>query len=122
MEDTAEIALRFTSGALGSIHLDYLQRPASHWLEIIGTLGTLRWDNADGIVRLTRVELRKIKQSLSRNSTRQKALSAIGCSWMSCVTSVMCLMGNAEPVCTLQDGIQSLRLSLIALCILTTGR
>ena len=48
VEDNAEIGLRFTSGAVGSVHLDYLQQPPTHTLEIIGSAGTLRWDNADG--------------------------------------------------------------------------
>ena len=48
VEDTAEIGLRFRSGAVGSVHLDYLQQPAAHTLEIVGSAGTLRWNNADG--------------------------------------------------------------------------
>ena len=37
VEDTAEMLFSFESGALGSLHLDYNQRPASHWLEITGS-------------------------------------------------------------------------------------
>lgn len=48
VEDTAEIGLRFNQGALGSIHLDYTQRPASHRLEIIAEHGSLNWDNSNG--------------------------------------------------------------------------
>jgi predicted dehydrogenase len=55
VEDTAEIGMRFCSGVLGSLHLSYNQRPTTHRLEIIGTQGTIRWDNADGIVLLYRV-------------------------------------------------------------------
>lgn len=51
VEDVAEIGLRFTSGAIGGVHLNYVQRPAVHRLEIVGTSGTLRWDNTDGILR-----------------------------------------------------------------------
>jgi len=54
VEDSAEIGLQFRSGTLGSVHLDYLQRPARHTLEIIGDRGTLQWDNEDGIARLYR--------------------------------------------------------------------
>jgi predicted dehydrogenase len=52
VEDTAEVGFRFQSGALGSLHLDYHQRPASHVLEIEGTRGAIRWDNASGAVML----------------------------------------------------------------------
>jgi predicted dehydrogenase len=51
-EDLAEILLRFESGMIGSVHLDYCQRPGSHRMEIICTQGTIRWDNADGAVQV----------------------------------------------------------------------
>jgi predicted dehydrogenase len=48
VEDTAELVLRFSNHALGSIHLDYVQKPQDHHLMIAGTLGTCRWNNSDG--------------------------------------------------------------------------
>lgn len=55
VEDMAEIGLKFTSGAVGGVHLNYVQRPPVHRLEIVGTNGTLRWDNADGILHYYRM-------------------------------------------------------------------
>lgn len=52
VEDVAEISLRFASGAIGGMHVNYFQRPPVHRLEIVGTAGTLRWDNADGVLNL----------------------------------------------------------------------
>jgi predicted dehydrogenase len=43
-EDTAGILLRFTSGAIGEVHLDYVQRSYSRTLQVIGEEGTLRWE------------------------------------------------------------------------------
>ena len=43
-EDTAVMSLKFNSGALGSIHLDYLQRVPSRTCRIIGERGTIFWD------------------------------------------------------------------------------
>lgn len=48
VEDVAEIGLKFASGAIGGVHVNYVQRPPVHRLEIVGTNGTLRWDNVDG--------------------------------------------------------------------------
>jgi len=42
-EDTAEILLRFESGAFGSVHMDYVRRNYDCRLEIIGEEGTLQW-------------------------------------------------------------------------------
>ncbi|MBK7318698.1 Gfo/Idh/MocA family oxidoreductase [Candidatus Villigracilis affinis] len=52
VEDFAEIGLKFSSGAVGGVHINYFQRPGVHKLEIVGTDGTMRWDNADGILHL----------------------------------------------------------------------
>ncbi|NSW51321.1 MAG: Gfo/Idh/MocA family oxidoreductase [Anaerolineae bacterium] len=51
VEDMGEIQLRFLNGAFGSLNVNYFQRPARHDLEIVGTKGTIRWDNADGACR-----------------------------------------------------------------------
>lgn len=114
VEDLAEIGMRFKTGVVGSIHLDYDQRPASHTLEIIGTRGTLRWDNADGITKLSKVDpddkagpwqLFPPPEGFERN-------------WMFLdEMRHFCdvVNGKAEPVCTLQDGIQALKLALAAL-------
>jgi predicted dehydrogenase len=113
VEDLAEIGLRFENGAIGSLHLDYDQRPSSHTLEIIGTRGSIKWDNADGITRLARVG------SDAQAGPWQDYLPPEGYerNWMFLdelrhFRDV--LQGKAEPVCTLQDGIQALRLALAA--------
>jgi predicted dehydrogenase len=54
VEDVAEIGLAFANGAVGGVHVNYFQRPPVHRLEIVGTNGTLRWDNADGILHFHR--------------------------------------------------------------------
>lgn len=52
VEDLAEITLRFENGVIGSVHLDFFQQPPAHWLEISGTAGLIRWDNANGAARV----------------------------------------------------------------------
>jgi predicted dehydrogenase len=52
VEDTAEIILRFASGAMGSVHLDMIQQPATRSCKLIGTEGVLTWDGISGSVRL----------------------------------------------------------------------
>lgn len=43
-EDTAAILLRFESGAIGTINLDYIQRIISRSCRVIGEQGTIFWD------------------------------------------------------------------------------
>jgi predicted dehydrogenase len=47
-EDTAALLLRFESGALGEVHLDYIQRTYSRTCQIIGEEGTIHWDYMAG--------------------------------------------------------------------------
>jgi predicted dehydrogenase len=54
VEASAEIGLEFAGGAFASVHLDYIQRPGRHDLEIIGDQGTIKWDNSNGQVHLFR--------------------------------------------------------------------
>jgi len=51
-EDTAAILLRFASGAMGEVHLDYVQRAYRRTCQIIGDEGTILWDYSAGRVSL----------------------------------------------------------------------
>lgn len=55
-EDTAEIIVKFNSGAIGEIHLDYVQRIKSRDCQIIGEEGTVVWNINEGCVKLFKAE------------------------------------------------------------------
>jgi predicted dehydrogenase len=113
VEDLAEIALRFENGTIGSLHIDYDQRPPTHTLEIVGTHGTIRWDNADGMVHLAQVGPDG-KAGTWQSSSPPEGFER---NWMFIEELrhfLELLRGEAEPVCTLQDGIMALRLALAA--------
>lgn len=120
VEDVAEIGLKFSNGAIGGVHLNYVQRPPRHTLEIVGTQGTLRWDNADGVLQLQKfpapfasysdlppapvIEAFPPPDGFERNQlfvsqTRHFIETA---------------RGEADPVCRLEDGIRALELALEA--------
>lgn len=46
-EDTAEILLRFQTGAFGSVHIDYVRRTYNCRLDITGECGTIQWSYQD---------------------------------------------------------------------------
>jgi len=50
-EDMAALILKFESGAVGELHLDYLQRAYSRTCQLIGAEGTIHWDYWAGLVR-----------------------------------------------------------------------
>jgi predicted dehydrogenase len=109
VEDTAEIGLRFAGGALGSLHLDYCQRPPSHHLEAIGTQGVIRWDNADGSVQLYRTGKDQWTRLPAPSGFERNVL------FLDLMRHFLAVArGEAAPLCTLEDGIQALRLALAA--------
>ncbi|GAB4505402.1 MAG: Gfo/Idh/MocA family oxidoreductase [Anaerolineales bacterium] len=105
VEDTAKIGLRFASGALGSLHLDYNRQPPVHTLDIVGTKGTLKWDLADGVTHIYRAEAKEwqsypMPQGWERNVMFLEQMKHF----------VAVVRGEAQPSCTLQDGIRVQRL------------
>ena len=120
VEDIAEIGLRFKNGATGGVHLNYVQRPPVHRLEIVGTDGTLRWDNADGILHFYKmqtpfgsysddppapvIERFSLPEGFDRNQLFLKQTRHF----------INVIRGEDEPICNLNDGIQALKMALAA--------
>jgi predicted dehydrogenase len=50
VEDVADILLRFTSGVIAHVHLDYVQRPYSRNCKFVGENGVITWDFSEGRV------------------------------------------------------------------------
>jgi len=118
--DVAEIGLKFANGAVGGVHVNYFQRPPVHRLEIVGTKGTLRWDNADGILYFYQtpasfgsfsdtppapfIETFSPPEGFERNRLFVAQTRHF----------IEIVRGEMEPVCRLEDGVMALRLALSA--------
>ncbi|OJX45951.1 MAG: hypothetical protein BGO78_03425 [Chloroflexi bacterium 44-23] len=104
-EAVAEIGIRFTQGVVASIHLNYIQHPPVHKLELIGDQGTIRWDNASGSVELYQRET-NLWQSyptpagFDRNDMFLAEMQHF----------IDCVQKQKTPVCTLEDGIYTQKL------------
>jgi len=107
VEDSAEIGLRFVNGAVGSVHLDYVQRPPNHWLEIVGMEGTIHWDNADGAVKVFRAS-QNIWETYPAPDGFERNVMFV--EQMRHFLAVM--RGEQEPICSLDDGVRVLEMCL----------
>ncbi|MDH5506292.1 MAG: Gfo/Idh/MocA family oxidoreductase [Anaerolineae bacterium] len=107
VEDTAEIGLRFANGVLGSVHLDYNQRPAAHTLEIVCTQGVIRWDHAAPDVNIYRTAVKDWEQIFPAHGFERNDMFL---AQMHHFREVV--RGAVAPQCTLEDGIRALELAV----------
>lgn len=107
VEDLAEIGMRFLNGTIASVHLDYLQRPPSHSFFITGTQGMIEWSNATGAARLFRASTDSWESCLTPSAFDRNDM------FLSEIRHFLeVITGRAQPVCTLNDGVQAVRLAL----------
>jgi predicted dehydrogenase len=105
VEDSAEIGVRFEDGCLGSLHLDYAQQPASHRVEISGTRGSLLCDLLAGTTRFYDVATKKWEESVLPHTWERNVMFIEEMAHFLAVVK-----GEAEPACTLEDGMRVMRL------------
>jgi YrbI family 3-deoxy-D-manno-octulosonate 8-phosphate phosphatase len=121
VEDNAEIGLKFKSGMLATVHLDYHQRPPAHHLEIIGTEGTLRWDNTSNQVHLFHASQTKDAGHGSIPTIEEEIIASPqeferNDLFMAEMRHFLDIVRTGrQPTCSLEDGVQALRLSLAAI-------
>jgi predicted dehydrogenase len=107
VEDSADILLEFESGAIGTVHLDYVQQPASHTLKIIGSAGTILWDNETGSAQCFRAGTQEWEKIDPPLGFERNAL------FISEVRHFLdCVAGRAEPLVSLDDGLRALEIAL----------
>ena len=117
VEDTAVFSVRFASGALGSLTLDYAERPPRHALHLTGTGGRIAWDAATGEARLWRagtdaVTVERPPEGFERNDLFREEMRHF----------LACCDGAEAPACTLADGVRAVEVALAALRAAGEGR
>jgi predicted dehydrogenase len=128
VEDAAEIGLKFASGAIGGVHLNYFQRPPVHRLEIVGTNGTLRWDNADGVLYSQTLPAEFGSYSaqppapVSESFSPPEGFERNQLFLAQTKHFIEAASGKAQPICALTDGIRALQIALAARESLQTER
>jgi predicted dehydrogenase len=116
-EGVVDAGLTFVGGLTGTVHLDYVQQPGIHELEIVGTRGMIRWQNNSGEASLYRAanaawENVPTPPGFERNHLFIAEAAAF----------VDLVQGKAATPCSLADGRKALEIVLSVLESATTGR
>jgi predicted dehydrogenase len=104
-----DVNLRFASGASGHVHVDFVRRPTEHRVEIVGTEGTVVWNQEDHAARRYRPasgswDTVRAPEGFERNHMFLEEMRHF----------LACLRGEASPICTLADGVAALTVALRA--------
>ena len=100
------MTVRFASGALAQVHLDYLRRAYRRDLEVIGAEGVITWDYASRAVTVHGPEPDRGRDVSTRRTTGRTKT----CTSTSCGTSSRCVEGREEPSVDGWEALRSLRL------------
>jgi predicted dehydrogenase len=108
VEDTAEIVLAFRTGALGSIHVNMVERTPTRWCHLIGTEGTLIWNCIDQTIR-----------TYDANTKRWNNDMTIPCDWNDMYLAELghfmeCVRTGKQPLASLREGRRVLEVALAA--------
>ena len=106
-EEQAQAGLRFESGALANVQLDYLQKPAAHWVEIQCEKGYLVCDFITSYFKLFDNKKDILEEfppapEFDRNDLFLAQMRHF----------VDVVDGKNEPNCSLTDGLQALKIAL----------
>ncbi|NLZ26875.1 MAG: Gfo/Idh/MocA family oxidoreductase [Chloroflexi bacterium] len=102
VEDHADVSLKFASGVMASVHLDYYQKPPSHTLAISFEKGRILWDNATSSALLHYADGRPSERLLAPEDFERNTM------FLEEMRAFLSLCrGETLDYCSLQDGIRA---------------
>jgi len=102
-EDLAEVTVRFESGALGQVHLDYLQRAYRRNLQVIGDTGVITWDYPTHTVTVLAPDPRPEAMSAADGDANDMYVEELR-------QFIRCIEGRESPLVDGREALRSLRL------------
>lgn len=107
-EDWSDINVEFVNGVVAHVHVDYVQRPATHRLSVVGDRGRAICDFEAGDLRCWPAQgemiVRRIPDGFERNTMFLNAMHHF----------LSCVQDRAEPRIPVADGIAVLKMALEA--------
>ncbi|MCC7125968.1 MAG: Gfo/Idh/MocA family oxidoreductase [Acidobacteria bacterium] len=116
VEDLACMALRFASGAIGTVHVDFLQRVPTRSCRVIGEHGSIEWDYRASEARLQLPDASQSERFSYQGFSRADRFEQQTRHLLACVA------GSDTPRADLTTAVDNLRLALAARQSAATGR
>jgi predicted dehydrogenase len=117
VEDMAELVFEFRSGALGSVHLDMVQRSMTRGCRVAGTEGTITWDGVSDRVAMFHQSTGQWRDLHPPQNTDRNAMYLAELDhFLSCVSA------DEKPAVTGEDGREALQIALSAREANQTGK
>ncbi len=110
VEDIAEITIEFEGGALGHVHMDFLDQAFERSCRIVGEQGTLLWEAHEG----HRVKLYNVQEKKWEEIVRAEDVDLTQMYVEQMRSFLSCVEGNSKPKVTLEDGMTTLNIILAA--------
>jgi predicted dehydrogenase len=107
-EDWSDVIIEFANGVVGTVHVDYLQRPAVHRLRVVGDAGHILWDDHAGALTWTTTDNQATRYSVPSDFERNTMYLEAMRHFLECVTS------RRVPRVPLADGVTVLQMALDA--------
>jgi len=104
-EDLAEVTVRFASGVLAQVHLDYLRRAYRRDLEVIGADGVITWDYASRAVTVLGPEPDRVEARDASGDAPNESMYVAEMRHF-----IACLEGREEPLADGWEALRSLRM------------
>lgn len=106
-EDTAISTLKFSSGLVGTVYLDYVEQPPRHDLTIIGQKGKITWYNETSSATLFAAENSEPEIFVPSNGFTRNTMFIDQLAHF-----ISCIENNEQPTCSLEDGVRALEIAL----------
>lgn len=106
-EDTAEILLQFKTGAIASVHLDFVRQGYTRNCEIIGEDGNIIWSYEESVVRFYSTKSRKWRVFPIKAEPNEMYIKEMK-------HFLRCVLRRDNPLMDGQDAVKTLKLALAA--------
>ena len=106
-EDTADMTLKFKSGSIAQIHMDFVRQDYARNCELIGEKGTIKWDYTKAVIEIYRAETKQTETIDVKCEPNEMYVDEMK-------QFIECIKTNGKPLVDGDEGKKSLAVALAA--------